>query len=245
MTIEEYLDELLARSTGPAGEVRRLLVETEAHLRDAADAEVAAGLDPDAAQLRAIERFGSPRAVARAAHRARRPFVVAALAVAFVRMAAAGLVAVGLSALLARLLAMHAGTAFVYGLPAGAAVPAGNCARWLVAQPAATSCARAASLENADDTLMLRVGGAIVGLLVLAVAWALLRRRPRAATPDYVPAMGLTLFGVAGVVLLLGAYWNFYVPGLWGRGMWFVEGTIALAVAAGYGLAFAHRLRPA
>ncbi|WP_283098407.1 hypothetical protein [Frankia sp. AgB32] len=31
MTIEEYLDELLARSKGPAAEIRRLLVETEPH----------------------------------------------------------------------------------------------------------------------------------------------------------------------------------------------------------------------
>ncbi|WP_045878462.1 hypothetical protein [Pseudofrankia sp. DC12] len=45
MTIDEYLDELLARSKGPAAEVRRLLAETEAHLRDAAAAQVVAGLD--------------------------------------------------------------------------------------------------------------------------------------------------------------------------------------------------------
>ena len=33
--IEEYLDELLTRLVGPPAEVRRVLAESEAHLRDA------------------------------------------------------------------------------------------------------------------------------------------------------------------------------------------------------------------
>ncbi len=245
MTIEEYLDELLARSTGPAAEIRRLLVETEAHLRDAADAEIEAGADAAAAEARAIERFGSPRAVASAAHRAQRPFLLAALAAAGIRMAAAGLAAVGVSALLARLLAVLAGRTFVYGLPSGAAVSSRDCAHWLTVHPAAASCARAAGLENAADTLSFHVGGAVVGLVILGFATVVSRRWPRAAIPDVVPAMGLTLFGVTAGAMLLAGYWNLYVPGLWGRGMWLAEGATALAVALGYAAALAKRLRPA
>ena len=63
--IEGYLDQLLLELRGRATDVRRVLAETEEHLRDATADGVAAGLSPDEAEAEAIARFGSPRAIAR------------------------------------------------------------------------------------------------------------------------------------------------------------------------------------
>ena len=67
--IDAYLDELLARLRGRAGDVRRTLVEAEAHLRDAVDEQVAAGTELAEASRVSIQRFGSVAQVAATANR--------------------------------------------------------------------------------------------------------------------------------------------------------------------------------
>ena len=63
--VEAYLDQLLTHLRGSAHDVRRILSETEEHLRDATSELVAAGASEEEAQRRAVERFGHPRTVAR------------------------------------------------------------------------------------------------------------------------------------------------------------------------------------
>ena len=251
--IDAYLDDLLARLRGAAGDVRRTLVEAEAHLRDAVDEQVAHGVDVHEAQRLAIERFGSAAQVAATANRAlagrTAGQVLGALSWAAGRMVAVGLAAVGLAAVLARVVATFTSTAFVFGSPAGAVFPADRCAHWLAVQPTATTCAQAAMLENSSDTFLLYLGGALLGLVVIGVAFATravvrrARHAPRAGVvlpPAVVPAIGATVFGGAGVALLSAALSDLVVSGAWGRGLWFVDAGVSLAVAVVYLVRFAR-----
>jgi hypothetical protein len=106
--IEGYLDQLLGHLRGSAHDVRRILAEAEEHLRDATAELVAAGASEEEAKRRAIERFGSPRTVARRFSARLAPVppavVVAELARVAVRLGAVALVAIGASGLVAELL---------------------------------------------------------------------------------------------------------------------------------------------
>ena len=87
MTIEAYLAELRRRlpSTGS----RRFMLEVEAHLREAADARVAAGIDRAEAEAQAVEAFGAADVVATRMWRETAPIAVR-------RAAGLALVALGL-----------------------------------------------------------------------------------------------------------------------------------------------------
>jgi hypothetical protein len=115
--IDTYLDELLSRLRGPAAHVRRTLAEAEAHLRDAADAEIIRGVEVPAAERKAIERFGSPRQVAAAANRQVSRITAGRLAAsltdAAAQMLAVGIAAIGIAALAARGLAAVTSEGFV------------------------------------------------------------------------------------------------------------------------------------
>ena len=63
--IERHLDELFDRMAGQGAAGRRALIETEDHLRAAADDAMAQGLPADQAEHEAVTRFGSPAMVAR------------------------------------------------------------------------------------------------------------------------------------------------------------------------------------
>jgi hypothetical protein len=263
--IEEYLDELLTRLVGPPSEVRRVLAESEAHLRDAVDNELATGASRSEAERAAIARFGSSSDVARAVNHASVPArtvsVLAALAAPAMRMVAAGLIAIGVSAALARVLAGLTSSNFVFGLPPGVIPAASRCAHWLSVQPTAKTCAQAAMYENADDTLQLYVGFAVLGLLLLAligVVFVIVRRalarrvRGRrvgergafraAPPPGVVEAIGTTVFGGVGLALLAAGLTNSASTGLWGHGLWYVEATVSLAIAAVYLILFVRSL---
>jgi hypothetical protein len=68
--IEAYLDRLLTDLTpGHPRDIRRLLAETEAHLRDAATDGVAHGLSPMEAEQEAVRRFGPSPVIAQAERR--------------------------------------------------------------------------------------------------------------------------------------------------------------------------------
>jgi len=251
--IDAYLDELLARLRGPAGDVRRTLVEAEAHLRDAVDEQVAAGTELAEARRVSIQRFGSVAQVAATANRSlagvRGGLVLGALLWAAGRMVAVGVACVGVAAVLARALAVLTSTAFVFGAPADAVLPADRCAHWLSVQPSAATCSQAAMLENSSDTFQLYTGGAVVGLVVLGVAFtirALVRRArgtARAGTvlpPAAVPAIGATVFGGTGVAMFSAGLSDVMLPGFWGRGLWFVDAGVAILVALSYAVIFAR-----
>ena len=56
--IEDYLDRLLVTLSGSPRQVRYTLAEVEAHLRDAVDEGIAAGLTEPEAQAQAVQRMG-------------------------------------------------------------------------------------------------------------------------------------------------------------------------------------------
>jgi hypothetical protein len=57
--------------------------------------------------------------------------------------------------------------------------------------------------------------------------------------PAAVPAIGATVFGGTGVALLIAGLSDVMLPGLWGRGLWFVDAGVALVVALIYAVVFA------
>jgi HAAS domain-containing protein len=251
--IDAYLDELLTRLRGPAADVRRTLVEAEAHLRDAVDDQVAAGVELAEAHRVAIERFGTADQVAATVNRSlvgrTVGQVLGALAWAAARMVAIGAAAVGVSAVLAQALAALTSSAFVFGVPVDATLPAARCAHWLAVQPGATTCAQAAMLENSSDTFQLDTGGALLVLAAFGVAVAVraITRRARGTAragvvlpPVTVPAIGATVFGVTGAGLLVAGLTDLMLPGSWGRGLWFVDAGVAILVALGYALSLAR-----
>jgi hypothetical protein len=61
---ERLLDEMAATLRGPRRARQRLLDEVSEDLKDAVEAESAAGLSPDAAEALVAARFGSPTAIA-------------------------------------------------------------------------------------------------------------------------------------------------------------------------------------
>lgn len=251
--IDAYLDDLLTRLRGSAGVIRNTLAEAEAHLRDAAEADVARGMEPEAAQLKAIASFGSVREVSTAANRGVLGLSTTQLSAALAgdagRMVAVGLGAIAIAAVAARALAAVTSTHFVFGTPAGANLSAEQCRHYLDAQASAASCTSAAALENADDTLLFHLGGAVLALLALGIIFLVARRIGLTASATHtavptgiVPAIGATVFGTVGVALIAAGLSNAMVSGLWGRGLWYVEGAVALIIAVGYTVGFGRAL---
>jgi preprotein translocase subunit Sss1 len=247
-----YLGRLTARLHGPPDHLQRLLDETEAHLADAVDHLVAAGTDPLIAPTEALRRFGDVDVVARSMNRAtlgryRRPAAREA-ATTLTAVAAAGLLAMGVVGLLARVATALTSTSFVFGLPAGARMPAASCRHWLAVQPAATGCRDAATFEaSADLTLGLAVAG-VVGLLLALLAVVLhsrARTRPGLMPIGAGPALAVVAFGLGALTTALLAAADAVVFSIWGAGLfWVAAATCTLAaLASGVLLVRARPLR--
>ena len=230
--IESYLDELLGALRGTARDVRRTLAECEAHLRES----VERGVAPE----QAVASFGSIREVAASFNRAHRPAsvrsVMSGLTFQVWRLSAIGLIAIGISGVIAWLTALLAGTSAVFGDAPGTHDSASACAHFLAVQPTAHTCGAAALLEARDDALVLRGAAGVLGLLLLA-AWFWWKRRmavePRNSDLRIAAALiGLTAFGAAG--LLLTGYGIDRAVINTGSGQWITSGAVALAVAMGY-----------
>ncbi|GIM90365.1 hypothetical protein [Paractinoplanes toevensis] len=63
--VDRYLDEMFNRLVGTGANGRRLLIEAEEHLTEAAAEGRARGLDAEAAEREAVDRFGAAATVAR------------------------------------------------------------------------------------------------------------------------------------------------------------------------------------
>lgn len=237
--VQRYLDELAVRLHGPAAQVRRVLAETEAHLYDGVDASASYAADPELAQAEAVARYGSPAQVAAAVNQAawtrvRRPVVVAATAT-LVRLTAAGLIAMGITGLVARVVAAVSSTAAVYGFPAGTQPPVSSCRYWLSVHPGIVGCQHAAALEASSD-VTLTLGAA--GLLGAFVALALAAHRPRSARPVVLPpalgpAVGAAVFGLAAVGSAVLAASDAVVLSTWGAGLYWTAAATCAAAAVG------------
>jgi hypothetical protein len=240
--IDTYLDELAARLRIGPGRARRLLLEAEAHLREAAAREVASGADPETAEQRALERFGTARQVATSANGSPTG-QLGSLATGLVSLAVLGCVAVLVGTLLAWGVAALTSTAGVFGIPPGYQPPHARVAHWLAVQPGASDWHAAAAAENADDTLLLRGAFAVACLALCLVALRVVRRQVDAPPGGVVPAIGVTAFGGAGVVLLAGALTDSYTQLEWGRGLWLSDAVAALLAATVCAVALLRGLR--
>lgn len=239
--IQAYVAELAGRLRLRPAAADRLLAEVTDHLHQAADAEVAAGSARPDAEAAAIGRFGSVQEIAFAANggtlgAATR--MVGALA----RIGAVGSAAVLVGTLLARLAAHLTSTTAVFGLPADASPSRASVAHWLAVQPGATDWRSAAALENADDSLLLRGGVALVLLMGCAVVgWALSRRYPplRSSATSLVPALAFT---AAAAWLIAGSFLG-STAGDWGRGQALCDAGVAAVAGAAYWVAYARAHR--
>jgi hypothetical protein len=243
--IEGYLDRLLTHLRGSAHDVRRILSETEEHLRDTTSELVAAGASEEQAQRQAVERFGDPRTVARRFSTRLAPVpplaVVAELARAAVLLAAVGLVAIGASGALAELLGRLFGAAFVAGDLPGMTYTPQRCAEFLEYFPDAGSCAQAAALHHWGEVVEYRVAAGVLGLLVLGafVVWRRRGQEPRylGVLPDgFSATVASSLYGLAAAVLALLSLDALLVAGGDGMGQWLSGAVVASALAIGYGV---------
>jgi hypothetical protein len=244
--IEDYLDELLCCLRLPPRATRRLLAETEDHLREAAARAELAGASPVDAERLAIEEFGSPEQVSVAAIAGRRPSVAAAtgvLAWSGVMLGGVGLTAVGLSGAVAALFNLVAGRRFVGALHGS--YPASACHRFLTIHPGAANCAAAAVLENSGDAVALRLLAGAVGIVVVGAAWWARRylsqdTRFRQMLAAAVSATAVLAFGGAAVVLFAMSADTAVQYGGGGVG-WYLSGGLVSLVGAGIAGALCRR----
>jgi len=234
--IETYLDDLLANLRGNPASVRRMLAETEQHLYAAADEGRAGGLGPDQAAREAIARFGPAAQVARTWNRS----APAQPAAAFIlRMAAEmlpllgiGLLAVGVSGLVARVMTSLWGAGFVFADPPGTRYPQSSCAYWLSIHPSAGSCSQAYLDESLADGLLARYGAGVLGILILVAVAVMHRRWQRTwAPPLLVSFTGAAVFLTAALGLTALGIEALRTFGGNGAGQWLSGAFVALPAA--------------
>jgi hypothetical protein len=128
------------------------------------------------------------------------------LAGALLRLAGIGLIAIGVSGMLAFGFGLVAGRAFVAGDPPGITHSAQSCREFLEDAPHARTCAEAAAKHHFADLIWDRIGAGALGGLLLAVAIALRsrrRRESRVRVPDaLVAAIATVTSCVVGVWLV-------------------------------------------
>jgi hypothetical protein len=225
--IEQYLDELYTQLRTDPRSARRMLDEAADHLYGAAESLEASGMDRVAAEREAVRRFGSSAVVAKADRRFGRLVLDTGFAVTV--LGAIGLVAVGVSGLLAGAMAALFGRDFV----------GGGLVRSIAGGSASVS-------ESAGDALVLRGLAGVLGVVVLGGAW-LARRggvRLRVLPMTYVDTAGLVAF--AGATLVLSALSLNQVVQQSGHGTgFFLSGAIASLVGAiGFGIRAVRSLLP-
>lgn len=235
--IEAYLDEIFAaaRDSDPAA-ARRLLAETEAHLRESAARLRAQGLAPEDAELEAVRRFGPVGAVTPTLMPPWRSMGQLPLR-AFVRpavgLAAVGAIAVGLSGLLSELFGRLWGAGFVSGDRPGVAYTAARCTVLQTPYPG-LDCAQAAAAHHWGEVVEYRVALGVLGLVLLLVWRYLPLSVPLPA--GLVPLLGAAAFllaaGGTGVEAL-----NAAVQGGQGVGAWLSAAAIALPLAVAFAVA--------
>ena len=235
--VEAYLDrafDLLAGS-GPAG--RRAFAELDDHLREATQAGVASGLTRAEAELAAVRRFGPPERVVPPLVRADPLAGLRRLVSSAAVLGGIGLLAIGVSGLVAGLLGLAFGKPFVSGDGPGVTYTSQRCADFLEYHPEAGSCSAAAVAHHFDEVVFYRLYAGVLGLLALA-GLGLLLRVPRlralwAPRADLVAVVGAGAFGAAALVLG-GAGVMEVVRGIGGAGQLVSAGLVAAVALAAF-----------
>lgn len=186
--IEDYLDELLRQTRADARTTRRLLDEASDHLHETAAELHSGGLSLPEAESQAVQRFGPVRPIARATFRRSFMALVVETLRAALFLAGCGLIAIGISGLVALVMNLSVGRSFVGG------------------QTVFPGLGPEASVaETADDAVVLRVlaGLAGLGLLLGYLAWRRYRPRPALLPVGLVDALGAAAFaaGTAGLAI--------------------------------------------
>jgi hypothetical protein len=238
--VERYLDALFDHLAGTGRAGRRSLVEAEDHLRTAAGAAVARGLDREKAEREAVQRFGQPGSIAaqlQLTHRGLgaliRPLIAGAFTIGVV-----GLLALGVSGLISEAFGHMFGAAFVAGDASGVTYTPDRCADYFEYFPHAASCHAAAALHHWGEVVEYRVAVGVLGLL--ALGFGLIVRRALAGRwalwrpPATSIALVITALAGAGAVGLLGMSVPPLVLGARdGTGVNLADGSVAAIVALG------------
>jgi hypothetical protein len=252
--IEAYLDDLVAGlSTRQPRELRHLVAEAEAHLRDDASAMIAAGRSEHAAELAAIERFGAASELA-AGERLLQATPLRALVRQFaataVVLGSVGAMAVGASGAISAVIKAIAGSRIVAAPSSGRLLAASDCARWLGLDPSAHTCRAAATADWVNEVIWYRLALGLLGGVTLAV-FVMARRRSRSAHGwSLLPAavsdtIAATLFCVGGLWTLVLGIDAIAVSSGDGSGQWLSAAAVALVTAGIFGLRLIRDLRPA
>ena len=249
--IDTYLDELVSRlSTRRPRQLRSMLAEAEAHLRDDADAQLAAGSTRDDAERAAVARFGPADLVAGAERETwRAPLAV--IARQFVGSAlllgGIGAIAVGLSGATALLIRALSSARFLVRTPTPAVLTPSNCARWLGTHEAVTSgpgCRNAAVSDWVGEVISYRLAAGVFGVLVVLLVVLIRRRRGLLLLPPQVSdTIAAAAFSVAGVWLLAAGIGAIVVAHGDGAGQWISAAPVALVAGAVFALRLVRDLQ--
>lgn len=237
--IESYLDALQPRLSGSPRQVRRMLWETETHLYDAVETGMAAGLSQAEAEWAALERFGGADQVAAAHQAASRLTIVdltRRLIAQFMPAVAVGLLAIGVSGLIARVMVSVWGRAYVFADAAGTRYSPADCQHWMSLHPQAGTCTQAYLMESVADGLSARYAAGVLGLLLaaaLVVAWR--RGSTWVAPPSALVSFASALVFLAGGVALVAAGLDqLDVAADHGSGQWISGAILALPIGLAY-----------
>ena len=249
--IDAYLDRLASELRGDGRCTRRILLEAEDHLRETARQLGGEGRSWREAEQRAIDRFGSPRTVARRfaaeAGDASLPRLGAELALALGLLFGIGMSAIGASGLVAGAFGAAFGKSFVAGDSNGVTYVPARCADFLEYYPRAGSCEAAATAHHFDEVVRYRLAAGVLGLLTLGGWWLLqrtaMRRRSGLLSDSFSATIGAALFGLAATGLLGMSSMQLLFGQAAGAGGLLSGGLIALAAFAAFALAFLRTLR--
>jgi hypothetical protein len=146
-------------------------------------------------------------------------------------LATFGLVAIGLSGVVAVVIDARAGDSFVASDADDVRYPTGRCAEFHEDAPAARTCAAAASLHHMNELVVYRSAAGVVGVLGLLALAAAHRRRPQWFVADRLPiAFTDTVAAVAFGLAMAGQFAlaaDAIAHGGQGAGQWLSGGTVA------------------
>lgn len=242
--IDTYLDDLLGALHLDAHRARRILIETEDHLLEAARSYLAGGAKPEQAERLAVERFGPVADLAARFNSSEPPplsqkawyfrlYLYAAL------LGAIGLVAVGLAGQISAGVGLAFGKGRIAGDPPGVIYTAARCAEYFKYEPQAATCEAAATDHHFDEIWRNTSAALILGILVLGSHLWLRRRYVTSADAATLPRrafaiLGAAAFGIAGLLLtplgVLGIILQPYPANV----SFLVDGVVALAFFAAF-----------
>ena len=242
--IDDYLDQLLDALRVDGAQSRRILTETEDHLREAVLANVAAGMDEVRATEFAIERFGEPRQIAarfNAAAAAALPLRswLFRLYLWMALLAGVGVLAIGIGGELAAGAGLVFGKSVVAGDQPGTTYTPQRCAQFQSFYPEASSCSVAAVDHHFSEKWLIADVAVVAGVVVVASHLWLRSRyatteRGRSFPRRAFHVLGAAGAGAGGVALTGFGGLSIALQPHSGGGFFVAEGLVALAACAAF-----------